>query len=109
MNLSQINALVTTSMHNIELAWRLIFDYRIPLITKILAIGALVIYVVSPIDFVPDLLPVVGQIDDIVIFMVIMLQFINACPVEVIQEHKQAILNGEWKIGFLKYFVRGGN
>lgn len=105
MNLSQLNRFLTTFILNIELAWRLFFDFRIPLITKIIFITVLGIYVVSPIDFVPDLLPVVGQVDDLVIFALCMLQFIDACPLPLVDEHKQAIMKGEWKISFLKYLA----
>lgn len=106
MNLVQINTFVTAFMHNIELAWRLLLDNRIPLITKILFMGILGAYLISPIDVVPDFLPVVGQVDDIVLFVLMMMQFINSCPITLIEEHKQEILNGEWKISFLKYLVR---
>jgi len=106
MNLVRINNFVTAFMHNIELAWRLYFDKRIPLITKIVFGGILGAYVISPIDFIPDLLPVVGQVDDIVVFVLLMMQFINSCPANFIDEHKKQILNGEWKISFLKHLVR---
>lgn len=106
MNLVQINNFLTAFMHNIELAWRLFFDKRIPLITKIVFIGILGAYVISPIDLIPDLLPVVGQVDDVVLFVLMMMQFINSCPLPFIEEHKQEILDGEWKLSFLKHLVR---
>lgn len=108
MNLSRINNFFTTFLHNVELAWRLFFDMRIPLLTKIIFIVVLSIYVLSPIDFVPDLLPVVGQVDDLVVLVFCLIQFIEACPLSVIDEHKLAIANGEWKIPFLKFLTGGG-
>lgn len=38
-------------------------SYRIPLLSVILLIGA-VIYIISPIDLIPDFIPVIGWIDD---------------------------------------------
>ncbi|MGD9579898.1 MAG: YkvA family protein [Vampirovibrionia bacterium] len=106
MNLVHINNIVTAFMHNLELAWRLFFDFRIPLITKIIFISILAVYVISPIDLIPDLLPVIGQMDDVAIFVLFMMQFINSCPVDIIDAHKREILEGEWKLSFLKYLVR---
>jgi uncharacterized membrane protein YkvA (DUF1232 family) len=42
---------------------RYLFDRRVPLLRKVLILGAL-IYLISPIDVIPDLLPVLGWLDD---------------------------------------------
>lgn len=49
-----------------HLAVRLLFDPVMPLQKKALMVGALT-YVVSPIDVIPDFIPVVGQLDDLVV------------------------------------------
>ena len=49
-----------------RLLWRVARDRRVPWHAKAVAGGA-VAYVVSPIDVVPDFLPVVGQLDDLVL------------------------------------------
>lgn len=50
-------------------AWRLWFALRHPEAPTWLKIGTalIVIYVISPIDFIPDLLPFFGIVDDVVI------------------------------------------
>lgn len=45
------------------LARRLIADGRIPIVARVV-LPLLVLYMASPIDFIPDFIPVVGWIDD---------------------------------------------
>lgn len=47
-----------------RLLWRLSRDPRVPWTAKAVAGGALV-YVVSPIDLVPDVIPGIGRMDDL--------------------------------------------
>lgn len=49
-----------------HLAVRMLFDPVMPLQKKALILGALT-YVVSPIDVIPDFIPVIGQLDDLVV------------------------------------------
>ena len=62
---------------NIARDWRLFVAmfkdkrYKIPLVRK-LAYAVLIIYIVLPLDFIPDLIPFVGIIDDLGAFAVIL-------------------------------------
>jgi uncharacterized membrane protein YkvA (DUF1232 family) len=103
MNFLTINKFLTTFMLNIELAWRLITDCRVAITNKLIFIIIAAIYLICPIDFIPDFLPVLGQSDDLLLFAFLMMQFINSCPVEIIEQHKNSILNGDWKIRIFKY------
>ena len=47
-----------------RLLWRVARDPRVPWAAKIVAGGA-VAYVASPIDLIPDIIPGVGQLDDL--------------------------------------------
>src|SRR5690606_3855942 len=49
-----------------RLLWRLARDPRVPWPAKVVAGGAMA-YVVSPIDLIPDFVPGVGKLDDLVI------------------------------------------
>lgn len=49
-----------------HLAVRMLFDPVMPLQKKALMVGALT-YVVSPVDVIPDFIPVIGQMDDLVV------------------------------------------
>lgn len=69
-----------------RLIWRLMLDRRVPLVSKIIPIFALV-YIISPIDLVPDFLPIRGQLDDIFVTVVLLGMFLMLSPWDVIMEH----------------------
>ena len=48
--------------------WQLVSDTKVPLVKKAAAIGALV-YLVSPLDAVPDVIPVAGLVDDVAVIL----------------------------------------
>jgi len=74
----------------LRLYWRLFRDPRVAPWPKALLVGALV-YVILPFDVIPDMLPVIGEVDDLVIVIVAARWFIQWCPPEVVREHVQAI------------------
>ena len=73
-----------------RLALRLVRDPRVPTAAKLL-FGATVIYMLSPIDVVPDWLPVLGQADDLVVLLAGLNLFLRACPKWLVDEHEDAI------------------
>ena len=74
----------------IRLYWRLFRDPRVPVWPKALLVGALA-YVVLPFDLIPDVLPGIGEIDDLVIVLVAARWFIRWCPPDLVREHARAI------------------
>ena len=80
--------------HFVRLYWRLFRDQRVSIWPKMLLVLA-ALYVVSPIDLVPDLaFPFIGEIDDLVIFLAACRMFIYLCPSEVVAEHVRRIGSG---------------
>jgi uncharacterized membrane protein YkvA (DUF1232 family) len=73
-----------------RLALRLLRDPRAPMAAKFL-LGATVIYLLSPIDVVPDWIPVFGQADDIVVLLTGLNLFLKACPNWLVAEHEDEI------------------
>lgn len=71
----------------LRLTWRLIRDPRVPLWTKIIPFITLG-YILSPIDIIPDLLPIIGQIDDLGILLAGMRIFEALAPEDVVQQHR---------------------
>ena len=70
----------------IRLYWRLFRDPRVSIWPKsLLVLG--VLYVVSPIDLIPDVLPVIGEVDDVVIFIAVCRLFMYLCPPAIVREH----------------------
>jgi uncharacterized membrane protein YkvA (DUF1232 family) len=74
----------------VRLYWRLFRDSRVSILAKavlVLTLG----YVVWPVDLVPDLLPVLGEIDDLGIALGGLWLFIRLCPPEVVRERVREI------------------
>ncbi len=70
----------------IALCGRLLTDRRVPAAEKVLFAGA-VLYAVMPLDFVPDLIPFVGQIDDAYLISLTLLRLIQRTNADVVREH----------------------
>lgn len=69
-----------------KLLGRLIKDSRVPTTEKVLLAGA-IFYVVMPLDFIPDVIPFVGQLDDTYLVALTLLRLINRTDESVIREH----------------------
>lgn len=50
--------------------------------SKYLWIAAAIIYIVSPIDLLPDVFPVIGQIDDIAVILALVVQILRMLGVD---------------------------
>ncbi len=72
--------------HLLRLLVRLLRDPRVPMRRKVLA-GAVLAYVVAPVDLVPDVLPGVGQLDDVVLVLVAVHLLLRGAGREVALEH----------------------
>jgi uncharacterized membrane protein YkvA (DUF1232 family) len=76
---------------HVRLAMRLLREPRVPLIVKGLPLLA-AIYVVFPLDVVPDLLPVLGQVDDLGVALAALELFIRLCPPAAVAFHRAAMV-----------------
>src|SRR2546426_4179998 len=70
----------------LKLLYRLFKDSRTPLAEKALLVGTIV-YVVSPLDFIPDVIPVIGQVDDLYLVALVVLRLLSRTNDEVLREH----------------------
>ena len=82
-----------TVFAELRLAWRLMREPRVPLVAKALPVLA-ALYVVSPLDFIPDVLPVLGQMDDLGILILSVKLFLRMCPPAAASFHAEAITSG---------------
>lgn len=64
------------SLKKMRIAWSAIFDRRTPLLAKGLLLGGL-LYGILPIDFIPDILPLIGIADDGVIILIVIFAFLH--------------------------------
>lgn len=65
---------------------RLLKDPRVATAEKALFVAAIV-YVISPLDFIPDFFPFIGQVDDIYMVALTLLRLINRTDLDVVREH----------------------
>jgi uncharacterized membrane protein YkvA (DUF1232 family) len=70
----------------LKLLFRLFKDPRAPLAEKALLAGT-IIYVVSPLDFIPDLIPFIGQTDDLYLVALVVLRLLSRTNDQVLREH----------------------
>jgi len=70
----------------LRLAWRLLRDRRMPVLVKAV-IPALVAYLLMPLDIIPDFIPVLGQLDDLLLIGLAVGVIFRFTPVELLEEH----------------------
>src|SRR5262252_568770 len=75
---------IKRDVHALYLAGR---DPRVPWYAKVLAL-AVAGYALSPIDLIPDFIPVIGYLDDLIIVPIGILLVVRLVPAEVMAEHR---------------------
>jgi len=81
-------------------------DKRMPLLPKVLA-GFILLYALSPIDLIPDFIPVLGYLDDLIILPALLVLTIKCIPNEVLKdaqdqaERKPISLPKNWSFSIL--------
>ena len=76
--------------HFVQLYWRLLRDGRVSVWPKALLLLSF-LYVLSPVDIIPDVIPFVGEVDDLVVLIVACRLFMYLCPPDVVREHVHRI------------------
>jgi len=71
---------------------------EVPWYAKLLA-GAVVAYALSPIDLIPDFIPVLGYLDDLLLLPLGILLVRRLIPPHVLQECREQALREEGKLG----------
>jgi uncharacterized membrane protein YkvA (DUF1232 family) len=83
-------ALLRSLLLRLRLAGRLLRDPAVPAAVKGLVALPLV-YLVWPIDLLPDLVPVLGQLDDLGVVVMAVEAFLALCPGHAVAHHRRAI------------------
>ena len=65
---------------------RLMVDGRVPAKERLLVAGAIV-YALVPLDFIPDMLPFVGQVDDAYLISMSLLRLMTVTDPRVVRQH----------------------
>lgn len=70
----------------VKLVGRLLLDSRVPIRAKV-ALGAAAAYVASPVDLVPEFIPIIGWADDLLVIMFALDMLIEKAGPELVTEH----------------------
>jgi len=70
----------------ILLSGRLMVDPRVPAKERLLVAGA-IIYVIIPLDLIPDMLPFIGQVDDAYLISLTLLRLMSTTDPKLVREH----------------------
>ena len=76
-----------------RLAWALFRDRRVPVWLRAV-IPALVLYLALPIDIIPDFIPVLGHLDDVLVVALAVGALVRFTPRAVLDEHLSRLERG---------------
>jgi uncharacterized membrane protein YkvA (DUF1232 family) len=71
-------------------------DKRTPKLAKIL-LGLAIGYTIMPFDLIPDFIPVIGHIDDMIIVPILVIIAIKIIPEELVQDCRSKLYNEKYK------------
>lgn len=89
-NLQKNPGLIKELWYQIQLVYRLMVDGEVPFYLKLLPVAALA-YIISPVDLAPDVLPGLGQLDDLTVLLLALRFFVGFVPTHIVEEHRQKI------------------
>ena len=79
--------------NQVRLAIKLMADPRVPTYLKVIPVLSLA-YIIMPLDIIPDMIPVLGQLDDVGVVILGIESFIKLSPAYVVAEHRAVIEGG---------------
>jgi uncharacterized membrane protein YkvA (DUF1232 family) len=79
-------AFLTEMVRRLRLVWQLFWDGRVPFWTKMILPMTLA-YLISPVDFVPDVILGFGQLDDLGVILLGIALFVKLAPPEIVQAY----------------------
>ena len=91
-NLSSTKHWARAIKRDVHAVWLAARDPRTPWIAKALAL-VVAAYAVSPIDLIPDFIPVLGYLDDIIIVPLGIMLVVKLIPPEVMNELRKTAAN----------------
>ena len=86
--------MLTGLIKQFKLVWALFTDERISLWAKSIVPISL-LYLISPIDFMPDVILGLGQLDDLGVILLGMTLFVRLCPPEIVDYYLKKLEYGD--------------
>jgi uncharacterized membrane protein YkvA (DUF1232 family) len=82
--------MLRTLVRAAHLSWRLVRDPRTPLAHK-LFLAAAVALIISPINWLPSAIPILGQMEDLTLLALALNLFLKRVPAGLRREHEAAL------------------
>jgi uncharacterized membrane protein YkvA (DUF1232 family) len=77
----------------LQLYRNILADPRTPWLSKVL-LGSAVAYAITPVDLIPDFIPVLGHLDDAIIIPVLVFLAFKTIPRSLLEGQRQALSKG---------------
>ena len=87
-------SVLTNLFKQLRLVWLLFRDSRVPFLSK-LVLPLSLLYLVSPIDILPDVIVGLGQLDDLGVLLLAMSLFVRLCPPRLVDHYRNQLEYGD--------------
>lgn len=87
----QLQVIAQKFTHELAVYRHVLRDHRTPRLAKIL-LGLAVAYALLPFDLIPDFLPIIGHLDDMIIVPGLVFLALRFIPPEVLAECRQRVI-----------------
>ncbi|GEO42881.1 membrane protein [Skermanella aerolata] len=94
--LRQIREWARAIRRDVHALWLAARDPRIPWYAKAFAL-AVAAYALSPIDLIPDFIPVIGYLDEVILLPLAIMLAVRMMPPDLMAEHRAAAAGAEGK------------
>lgn len=84
---------LTGILKQFRLVWLLLQDKGVPLWVKSI-VPLSFLYLISPLDFVPDMALGLGQLDDLGVILLGMTLFVKLCPTNIVEHYQNQLEYG---------------
>jgi uncharacterized membrane protein YkvA (DUF1232 family) len=81
-----LREIVADFPHLLKLVYRLLQENRVSIFDKAVLLG-IVLYVLNPLDLMPDAIPLLGQVDDAYLLVLGLLRILNRADPEVLNRN----------------------
>ena len=79
--------------HELRFYRLVLADKRTPWLSRILLVAAIA-YLLSPVDLIPDFIPVLGHLDDLIVIPILVTVAVTMIPRQVIEDCRRIVESG---------------
>lgn len=90
MKFAALKRLGKTLKHELEVYRLVLSDSRTPMLPKLL-LGLAIGYLALPFDLIPDFLPIIGHLDDLIIVPGLVWLALKFIPAQVVEENRRKV------------------